>query len=504
MTRLDTVILFDVEDVFSPPELGNDDSIKELAEILEAEGLRGTFLFIADRAAQLAERGRSDVIAAVARHEIGLHTLSASHPCCPEYVADLEWEEGVEEVLRHERKGTEILERIFDQPVCALSNHWRYTCPQIQHAAARLGLPYIYSYPTAPPLDSLTWYAGALGLPSWNPNGVSKPRTDKSRDQDPEGSDPSFALNMFYGPFDDTYPDNRAFGSVLVDYDRTIDRLLSTGHPFMATFLYHPQRVRLAEFIDHFWSPNGINSPRERWGEFGNPKRYTSEEIQRSLKNFRRIVRFIRDDERLNPILVRDMMEKYGTQPDQVTHSELIAAATEIKAKRQILLHPRFSPAEITVAMASMVVRFADCESLPDSVTRIDVLGPTRSPIEWPEARRISWFEFVSRVRDLLDHVSQTGCLPATLGGELNRTGVNHLTLALAHALLSLEDAVLPETVDFEPMPRYPEIAPEIGRRFLSVSEGELIDPDLNPGNLYRHGKLQTWTMKPALFQKQT
>ena len=57
MKQLDTVLLFDVEDIFSPPEMGNDDSIRELAENLEAEGLRGTFLFIADRAAQLAEEG---------------------------------------------------------------------------------------------------------------------------------------------------------------------------------------------------------------------------------------------------------------------------------------------------------------------------------------------------------------------------------------------------------------------------------------------------------------
>lgn len=40
---LEVVLLFDVEDIFSPSEVGNDDSIQELATILTEEGLRGTF-----------------------------------------------------------------------------------------------------------------------------------------------------------------------------------------------------------------------------------------------------------------------------------------------------------------------------------------------------------------------------------------------------------------------------------------------------------------------------
>jgi hypothetical protein len=39
---LDVLLCFDTEDIFSPPEVGNDDSILELATILTTEGLRGT------------------------------------------------------------------------------------------------------------------------------------------------------------------------------------------------------------------------------------------------------------------------------------------------------------------------------------------------------------------------------------------------------------------------------------------------------------------------------
>ena len=52
--------------------------------------------------------------------------------------------------------------------------------------------------------------------------------------------------------------------------------------------------------------------------------------------------------------------------------------------------------------------------------------------------------------------------------------------------------------VIFQITPRYPPEAEAIGRRFLEIAEGELVDPALDVDALYRHGKLQTWTLKPA------
>ncbi len=49
------------------------------------------------------------------------------------------------------------------------------------------------------------------------------------------------------------------------------------------------------------------------------------------------------------------------------------------------------------------------------------------------------------------------------------------------------------------PMRRYPRLAESIGLRYVRAVEGDLVDPDLNVDALYRHGKLQTWTLKPAI-----
>ena len=106
---MDAALLFDVEDAFSPPDVGIDGSIKELAQILTEEGLRGNFLYIGDRALLLKQRGRHAVINSMAPHDVGLHTLSAQHPCGPEYVAGKGWAEELTEDLKQERQGVQIV-----------------------------------------------------------------------------------------------------------------------------------------------------------------------------------------------------------------------------------------------------------------------------------------------------------------------------------------------------------------------------------------------------------
>ena len=87
MSRVDAILLLDCQDDFFAPEVGGDDIIKGFAESLSSRGLVANFLFFASRALILKQRGRSDVIRSLERHEVGLHTPGPEHPCLPEYAA---------------------------------------------------------------------------------------------------------------------------------------------------------------------------------------------------------------------------------------------------------------------------------------------------------------------------------------------------------------------------------------------------------------------------------
>jgi hypothetical protein len=478
--RLDTALFFDVEDIFSPPELGNDDSIKELAAILTEEGLRGNFMFIGDRALLLKKRGRKDVIDSMASHEVSLHTRSARHPEVPEYVAGKSWEDAVAECLEREREGTEIIRDVFGKPCASLSTHNVFTAPHSHRVAAILGMPLVYAIPAAPPRYNLSWYAGSLGIPWGSPTLDNKP-----------------ILAHMEEP-DEIYTDDKVFEAHLRKVDRHLNACLADGQPYFTFFLIHPQRLRLKDFIDTYWCPNGVNYPEQRWGEFGRPRQYSPEEVRKRLANFRRLARWIRNEPRLNVMTVSELAQKYGKQPAGITRAELTDEARRIAAGDEILTHPRFSPAEILLALAHGAVVFAEQRQLPDHLPRIDVLGPMRNPIWIPELQGCAHQELVRIARQLIDHAKTTGHLPATLGEPLARVGINHLYRAFADLWLAALSGSIPAEVKFRRTPPWPNIASAIGISFMKAVEGELMDPDTEVNTLYRDGKLQTWTLKPA------
>jgi hypothetical protein len=476
---LDVLLTFDVEDVFSPPEVGNDDSIKELAEIMSEEGVPGVFLFIADRAEQLVRRGRQDVIRAVARHEIGLHTRSARHPCPPEYVANKSWCDGVSEALARESEGLAVIERVFSRPACAMSTHNVFTSPHAHAVAGKLRLPLVYAYPAAPPLYSLSWYCGSLCLPAWNPAHGEVSRA--------------------YGlEWDDFYPDPKAFEAQLARHDAHIDQRIAEGQPYLTQLLYHPQRLRLAEFIDHFWAANGVSLAAEAFGTLGQPRRYSDDAVSTAKINFRRLVRKLRDDPRLRVLTMADLVARYGSQHSTIPMSELIDGARASARAKAVLRSVSFSAAEILLGMTEAIAEFQARGKLPESVGRVATLGPIENPIIQPEVRKLSWSELVAAAARCRRDTFAAGNLPASFGPVFSRFGVNHLYVALAETLLDLHAGRTVESIELHRVPRNPPEAEAIGRRFLSICEGELVDPQLNIDALYRHGKLQTWTLKPA------
>ena len=90
---------------------------RRVAEILSARGVRSTFKVVGEKARVLERRGRTDVIAALKRHDIGYHSnLHSVHPTPAEYLADTGWSDGVAEFARREGGGARDVMRVFGVP----------------------------------------------------------------------------------------------------------------------------------------------------------------------------------------------------------------------------------------------------------------------------------------------------------------------------------------------------------------------------------------------------
>src|SRR6476659_1045826 len=109
--RIDVIIWFDTEDYLLPAD---DDAAKRLAEMLTEKGVRATFKVVGEKARVLEKRGRTDVIEALKKHDIGYHANYHSvHPTPSEYLADCGLLDGMEEFIRREGGGAADVRRIF-------------------------------------------------------------------------------------------------------------------------------------------------------------------------------------------------------------------------------------------------------------------------------------------------------------------------------------------------------------------------------------------------------
>src|SRR5437764_4469588 len=83
---VDVILWFDTEDYLLPAD---DDATKRLCEMLTARNIRATFKLVGEKARTLQRRGRTDVIEALKKHDIGYHSdFHSVHPAPAEYLTE--------------------------------------------------------------------------------------------------------------------------------------------------------------------------------------------------------------------------------------------------------------------------------------------------------------------------------------------------------------------------------------------------------------------------------
>ena len=83
---------FDTEDYILPED---DAATKRVADTLTQAGIKATFKVVGEKARVLEQRRRTDVIAALRKHEIGYHSNTHSgQPTIAVYLQHAGWDEG--------------------------------------------------------------------------------------------------------------------------------------------------------------------------------------------------------------------------------------------------------------------------------------------------------------------------------------------------------------------------------------------------------------------------
>jgi hypothetical protein len=484
MSSIDIILCHDTEDVYTPAEAGMDFVPKQLAEIYSEEGLTANFMVIAQRAEVLKQRGRQDVIDAMRRHCIGVHTRWDGQPYDAVVVLGKTWDEGLEEVRKLENEACRIVSSVFDtQPVC-LSAHALNEAPQMMVVARELGLPFNYSVAAAPTLYNISRFCGTMGF------------AFSTRKHD--------IVTPYFEGFDDDLSNEPGFINRLEAFDQRIDACLQAKQPVMLVHPCHPFKIYNLDWVDYYVSPNGVTIPPEEWPKRRGPGRRTPAQVELAMRNFRRLAKHIAKHPDLNVITIPEAVAKYGRVPASIGRLDLYAAAQRACSSKQVSLDERFTPAEIVLAWAEALLAFAQAGRLPESLPRNnDCLGPMEDPLITPEEPRdVGWPIVLDLASALLAAAKQAGHLPANLdvrgGGRAGLGSVYHL---LARSYLPIcQEGKAPESLDLWRFDRQPRIGIEIGQQYADLAESQLVPPDLDVSSLYRQGKLQSWTLAPCWY----
>jgi hypothetical protein len=460
------VICFDVEDYTSPETVGMNDIPKWLAEIMTEEGVTGTFFVIGEKARMMERRGRSDVIRAMAVHDIGSHTNYGSiHPTVTEILEHAGWAEGMEIMFENENAGFDDLERIFGQRPANLARHGGSYGPQLVAALGTMNAGYVYS-PVGLPGHNVVWFCNTLNFHG-------------------EGD---------YGFFDDTYYRDDLFDPLLERLDSLIPASIE-NMDMVAFFACHPSKVRSIQFWDFNYYKGANPGP----GQWKTPELRPLESMETAKKNFRRLIRYLdhRDDIELTTF--RDLVQRFSSQRDTIGQVELERIAKRVLEEQKVVIDDLYSPAEYFAALTESLIYFKGHGQLPGLVRITRPFGPLEVPPAEPGVERVTKGAVLQLADEAVHVIRETGHLPASLNYSGAKIGSGSLLALFCDCYIRAASETMPDQFQVIPMESYPSANEEqIIREVESCKTWPVHREDLDMSQLVEMTRLQLWTLKPA------
>lgn len=433
------LLWFDTEDYIEP---SSDDAALRLAEGLRERGVRATFKIVGEKARVLVERNRTDVIRALAAHDIGYHTeFHSVHPAPAEYLAGMGLLDGAAEFARRERGGFLLLEKLFGvTPSCygQPGNSW---APQTNLALRAWGVKVYMDDAGQVGFDEQPfWYGGLLYIFNLGRHTVRADLNDPAR---------------------------------LVEakrrWDEAVESVRRRGGGVIQTY-YHPTEWATAEFWDAVNFSRGANPGRSEWKK---PRLRTPESREQAYRIFFEWVDYVRRTPGLRIVTAREapaLFEPRDAAPPAGLARRLAASLDA---------HEGFSAADLLLSLLGLEPQHVD--------------GPLRRAATTWTGTEIPRPVFDIAKRDAADFIRAHGRLPDEVW-----LGSRRLSLEDFAATLAADPGTGPVPLrrgqaDFER---------RIGRDAARLYNWVIHPEGFAPESLLEMARLQAWTLKPARLRR--
>jgi hypothetical protein len=353
----------DTEDYETP---ASDDAELLWARMFARHGIKACFCVVGEEARALRDRGRRDVLAALAGHEVASHSdLHSAHPTPAEYLEELSWAEGVQRFLAEEGKAVRDLGEILGQEPsawCKPGNSWGAAVP---YGAGLLGMPVFCDAPFEWAPGHPMRYAGGLLL---------RYHTSFDRYFDvPAGE----RFERMRSDFEDLLAAREANAE-----GAGAGGAGAPGGPGAVVMYTHPCRTVTAAFPSNFTA--GKRTPRSSWQPAPLRPRAEAEALRRDFDAFLRWIVELRTNGRIVLTTYRELYEAHRQAPAPWLPLEDVLALARSLAEDEAPIEPRrpgeqgawLSPAEQYGVLVWTLARRSGGGELPTEVPVRRLLGP--------------------------------------------------------------------------------------------------------------------------------
>jgi hypothetical protein len=466
--KVHVILWFDTEDYILP---ASDDAALRVAGFLAREEIRATFKVVGEKARTMERRGRTDVIAALKKHEIGFHANWHSvQPSPAMYLANLGWDDGVAEFLRREGPGFEDVKRIFGQSPTCYGQPGSSWGPQSYGAMKKWGMQVYLDAGSHVRLDDKPYYyCGILNLYKL----AHTLRTDLSGEP---------ALKKA----EDRFLEAR-------------EKLLKEGGGIVSIF-YHPCEFVHEKFWDGVNFSGGANPPREEWKL---PPMKTPEASAVAYRTFEEYVRFIKRFPEVQFITATDAVKLYRDRARGRGFSP-----SELKTIAQSVTdNVTFFRSEDYALSASEVFLLLDdyvsqriAGSTPSAIElALSPLGPTNPVPALNDAVTTDASQFRRTAVDVADFIRKQGRIPTVVWlGSVAVPPEAYLRSLAQVAIALMEDKPFPDTITLQPAKL--AVAKYVADDGPNLWGWVIFPRGFRAPAMMELAKRQAWTLKPAML----
>lgn len=462
------VLWFDTEDYILPQ---SDDAAKRIAVFLTEQGIPATFKVVGEKARVLKQRGRQDVISALAQHDIGYHSNTHSqHPTVAEYEANLGWDQGVEEFDRREHQGFEDVAHIFGKTPVAYGQPGVSWAPQVFPALQKWGVRvYLDEGKQVGLRGRPFWYGGLLNIFNTRDGELLRPNDDWSNLQEAKVR------------FQDDYL-----------------RMTSRKSGGIISLYFHPCEFVHKEFWDAVNFANGANPPRDQWKL---PPMKTSEETERAFQYFESLVLYMKSFPRVQFLTAsmaaqrfrdRAMMHVFSSQ-------EVASIAGQVDSNVTFQEGDSFnlSASDVFFILNKYLVGIVQKQAPGSLFLERTPYGPDSAALPLKSDVVVPLSVARQTFMDVQRNLEQSGRIPDSILVNGQNIPPESYLVGIAHFVQTLlQTAQLPDSVTFPP-------ARLAAADYVADDSPDLWDWPIFPRGfdapkLMSLAKLQAWTLKPA------